>query len=203
MVYAYKGETVLTEIIMKNQSKISIDCKKETGSKKINMILENLSTNEEYNQIQMTYTETTSAMQTMTVLNINIDDETLVDINVTHNGAASQNNVKSNYECIITQEEGSIAFSYEQETNFVNEVTDMLKIDNTNCAILNDYGTDQLAQLILALGQRIGYLWNEKIELLGLAPYIGNTNNDLQNISGSQMMEQGSQQENTQNQLQQ
>ena len=57
---------------------------------------------------------------------------------------------------------------------FVEEVTDMIKIDNTNCAILNDYGTDQLNQLITALTERIAYLFNQKLQMVGLASVVQN-----------------------------
>lgn len=189
VVYAYQGETVLTEVIVKNQVKMSVDYKKENDTEKLKLMIENLSTEDDYNQIQIDISQTSTALQSMKTIAINVDDETLMDITMNTNGVASQNNLKSNYEYTITQNGETTTISYEEETNFVDEVTDMIKIDNTNCAILNDYGTDQLTQLTTALIERIAYLLNQKIEMIGLTAYIQNpieqqnTNPEGQNIN--------------------
>ena len=174
VVYAYKGEAVLTEVIVKNQIKMSMDYRKEKDTKTYTVTLENLSADDTYTQAKIEFSQTSAALQTINHIHISVDEETQIDLTITHNGAASQNSLTTNWDCVVTDNGNETTLSYTQEMKFVEEVTDMIKIDNTNCAILNDYGTDQLNQLITALTERIAYLFNQKLQMVGLASVVQN-----------------------------
>ena len=66
---------------------------------------------------------------------------------------------------------------------FVNELEDVLELDNTNCAVLNNYSTEQLQALIPAVMLRTVEVYTQKMQ------YIQNTiNNTVTNEGQSNNM---------------
>ena len=153
------------EAIMGNTLKLTINSESgETGNGKINIQLENLSSEGDFSKIQLSVTINVTDTQTVIQGEMNIDDETIYTVNTTTTGTASQNNVNTITEFIMNQGGESWTINYTEQKNFVEEVENMVLLDNTNCAILNDYPTDQLQQLLTAITQRTIVVWMEKVQ---------------------------------------
>ena len=167
VVYTYQGETIQMEAIMGNTLKLTINSENgETGNSKINIQLENLSSEGDFSKIQLSVTINVTDAQTVIQGEMNIDDETMYTVNTTTTGTASQNNVNTITEFIMSQGGESWTINYTEQKNFVEEVENMVLLDNTNCAILNDYPTDQLQQLLTAITQRTMVVWMEKMQTI-------------------------------------
>ena len=167
VVYTYQGETIQMEAIMGNTLKLTINSENgETGNSKINIQLENLSSEGDFSKIQLSVTINVTDAQTVIQGEMNIDDETMYTVNTTTTGTASQNNVNTITEFIMNQGGESWTINYTEQKNFVEEVENMVLLDNTNCAILNDYPTDQLQQLLTAITQRTMVFWMETMQTI-------------------------------------
>ena len=167
VVYTYEGETIQTEIILENALKLTIDSQKEeNGNNIIHFQIENLSTEGDFSKVQITCLINVTEAQTLMQYEMNIDDETIYTLSNTITGTASQNNVNATTEFSISQSGESWTIYYQEQKNFVEEVENMILLDNTNCAILNDYPTEQLQQLLNAITQRTMVVWMEKMQAI-------------------------------------
>ena len=86
-----------------------------------------------------------------------INDEE-VEINMDSTNDTSEDTIITNCEVAI----GNGIINYEQEIAFQESITDITKVDRSNCAVLNDYTTEQLQVLIASLAQRIQEIINVK-----------------------------------------
>jgi hypothetical protein len=167
VVYAYNGEAIATEIIEKNNVKATIYTTNIDNQQKINIILENLGSEEEFNIITaeiVIENKSTTSTQSIT---INVDD-TEYYLNIENIGSATQKNLNTNIEIGVTSEELTGNIQYTQTTEFVSSLENIENLDNTNCAILNDYSTENLNTLIPALEQQILIVTLNKAQMLGL-----------------------------------
>lgn len=165
VVYNYKGETIATEILFRNEQKMTIY--NEQG--KIKVTVEDLTGDSEYRvtSVEIVY-EITS-----TYSNINIklvaDEQEMMTLDIANTGSATQGNVQTNYDITIKYEDDEeILLSYNQTLEFVSEIENMESLDETNCAILNDYSQEQLNSLMQALANQIILVYSQKAQMLGL-----------------------------------
>ena len=167
VVYEEKGQTVLTEIIVKNNVKFTLYASNTNQKNSIYVMAENLSTSNDYNTVEMQVTQTKTAKQTNTEILVNKDNDKGLEIYLTNEGLPSDEKVTTT--CEINYNDGNDKYiaNYEQEINF-NEENEIISLDNTNCAILNDYPTDQLSLLIVLIDQQIQNVMNQKMQQLGI-----------------------------------
>lgn len=167
VVYEEKGKTVLTEIIIKNNVKFTLYASNTNQKNSIYVMAENLSTSNDYNTVEMQVTQTKTAKQTNTEILVNKDNDKGLEIYLTNEGLSSDEKVTTT--CEINYNDGNDKYiaNYEQEINF-NEENEIISLDNTNCAILNDYPTDQLSLLIVLIDQQIQNVMNQKMQQLGI-----------------------------------
>lgn len=167
VVYEEKGQTVLTEIIIKNNVKFTLYASNTNQKNSIYLMAENLSTSNDYNTVEMQVTQTKTAKQTNTEILVNKDNDKGLEIYLTNEGLPSDEKVTTT--CEINYNDGNDKYiaNYEQEINF-NEENEIISLDNTNCAILNDYPTDQLSLLIVLIDQQIQNVMNQKMQQLGI-----------------------------------
>ena len=156
-VYVENGKVITTEIIYKNEIKYTIYGQKGTNTNSYDMLMENLGSTEEYSKIEIS-AEDVASNNTYTInALINVDDEE-VEINMDSTNDTSEDTIITNCEVAI----GNGIINYEQEIAFQESITDITKVDRSNCAVLNDYPTEQLQVLIASLSQRIKELINVK-----------------------------------------
>ncbi len=167
VVYEEKGQTVLTEIIIKNNVKFTLYTSNTNQKNSIYVMAENLSTSNDYNTVEMQVTQTKTAKQTNTEILVNKDNDKGLKIYLTNEGLPSDEKVTTT--CEINYNDGNDKYiaNYEQEINF-NEENEIISLDNTNCAILNDYPTDQLSMLIVLIAQQTQNVMNQKMQQLGI-----------------------------------
>lgn len=167
VVYEEKGQTVLTEIIIKNNVKFTLYASNTNQKNSIYVMAENLSTSNDYNTVEMQVTQTKTAKQTNTEILVNKDNDKGLEIYLTNEGLPSDEKVTTT--CEINYNDGNDKYiaNYEQEINF-NEENEIISLDNTNCAILNDYPTDQLSLLIVLIDQQIQNVMNQKMQAVGI-----------------------------------
>lgn len=167
VVYEEKGQTVLTEIIIKNNVKFTLYTSNTNQKNSIYVMAENLSTSNDYNTVEMQVTQTKTAKQTNTEILVNKDNDKGLEIYLTNEGLPSDEKVTTT--CEINYNDGNDKYiaNYEQEINF-NEENEIISLDNTNCAILNDYPTDQLSMLIVLIAQQTQNVMNQKMQQLGI-----------------------------------
>lgn len=167
VVYEEKGQTVLTEIIVKNNVKFTLYTSNTNQKNSIYLMAENLSTSNDYNTVEMQVTQTKTAKQTNTEILVNKDNDKGIEIYLTNEGLSSDEKVTTT--CEINYNDGNDKYiaNYEQEINF-NEENEIISLDNTNCAILNDYPTDQLSMLIVLIAQQTQNVMNQKMQQLGI-----------------------------------
>lgn len=164
MVYVDNGDVVLTEIILRNETKFTIygETKEDISSRYL--LIENLSATAEYNKIELQEQETRSNIESIYNVFVNIDDKVEINIDVTNTGVASENNLKTNCEITINQEELTSIINYEQEMIFQDKIDNVIELSRSNCGVLNDYTTEQLQGLLQSIQQRIQTLFLQKIE---------------------------------------
>lgn len=167
VVYEEKGQTVLTEIIIKNNVKFTLYASNTNQKNSIYVMAENLSTSNDYNTVEMQVTQTKTAKQTNTEILVNKDNDKGLEIYLTNEGLPSDEKVTTT--CEINYNDGNDKYiaNYEQEINFNGE-NEIISLDNTNCAILNDYPTDQLSMLIVLIAQQTQNVMNQKMQQLGI-----------------------------------
>lgn len=168
IVYEEKGKTILTEFIIKNNAKITIYANNENEKNNIYAMLENLSSDEDFKMVEMQITNTKTTAQSNTEILINKDNNIGIELYITNTGLASDGNVSSNCEIVYNQDNNKYVVNYEQELNFVENENNIVNLDNTNCAILNDYPTDQLSMLIQLITAQTTNVLYQKIQQMGI-----------------------------------
>lgn len=162
-VYEEKGKTILTEFIIKNNVKITMYGNDKNS---INIMLENLNLDESFEIIEMQITNAKTDTESNTEILINKDDNAQIEVYITNTGLASDGNVSSNYEIIYNENDNKYIVNYEQELNFTED--EIIELDNTNCAILNDYPAEQLYILIQSIASQTTSVFNQKMQQLAI-----------------------------------
>ena len=168
VVYEEKGQTILTEFIIKNNAKITMYGNNENQKNNIYMMIENLSSDEDFKMVEMQITNTKTDTQSNTEILFNQDNNTGVEVYITNTGSASDGNVSTNYEIVYNQDNNKYIANYEQELNFAETENEIINLDNTNCAVLNDYPSEQLTMLIQLITVQTTNVLNQKVQQLGL-----------------------------------
>ncbi len=166
-IYVDKGKVITTEILLRNERKYTLYGEKQEDSITRYLLIENLSTTAEYGRIEIQQTQSQKDAEVTNHVLLNIDEKMTIEINGNENGSLGEQFLDTNWEVTFTQEETSNTIRYEQEINFVEELEDMLKVDRTNCAILNDYTTDQIQSLMQSIIQRIVVVLEQKKQIVG------------------------------------
>ena len=186
VIYEENKQVIGIDYIIQNQIKLSAAFQNTETLDELQINLENLSasTDTANQSMEMLYTATKTSTNTTLNFTINVDGVEKIAINQITDGAASLNNVTNTYNITVTGENDDItAISYSEQMQFVNELEDVLELDNTNCAVLNNYSTEQLQALIPAVMLRTVEVYTQKMQ------YIQNTiNNTVTNEGQSNNM---------------
>ncbi len=168
-VYVENGKVVTTEIIYKNETKYTIYGQKENNANSYYILIENLSDTEEYNKIEIKIEEISSNNTSTLSIAITINNEKGIEVYLENVNDNEEDILKTNCEVTINEEDNrNSILSYEQEIAFKESITDIIKIDRNNCAVLNDYPTEQLQVLVKSLVQRVQELINQKAQAVGI-----------------------------------
>ena len=97
----------------------------------------------------------------------NVDDQTEVIIDISNTGSAIDGTLDTNIIASIIQNNEEYEMIYTGTTKFINELENIEKLNETNCAILNDYSQQDLNTLIQALMNQIITVFNQKAQMIG------------------------------------
>lgn len=165
VVYSYKGETIATEILVKNKQKMTIY---NNNNQNVKITIEDLTTEAEYDVINIETSAQATTTQSSIIMKIAIDDNALIELNITNEGSAAQESLNTNVSLAFTSEGETTEFVYNQTMEFVSEIENMQKLDGTNCAILNDYSQEDLISLLQAIMNQISVVYNQKAQIIGI-----------------------------------
>lgn len=166
VVYSYKGEKIATEILIRNEQKITI----YNGETNTKIIAEDLTGSAQYKVLSIDLTYQTASTQSNINIKISADNEDLLLLNLNNTGSAAHGILQTSCSITTYSNEGeTLDLLYNQTLEFVSELEDMEKLDETNCAILNDYSQEQLASLTQAIINQIVTVYNQKAQMLGIA----------------------------------
>lgn len=171
IVYTSKGKVIATEIIQ-DDTKYTIYGNKQDNTISRSLIIENLNQQEENKKIEINLDEIRKEKETNYNIQMNVEDEIEINFNI-ENKQTGEETIETKGEVNISQGKANSMISYEQKTNFVEKIDDIIELDRNNCGVLNDYTTEQLQVLLQAVGQRTMNVINEKMQSL-MSIIIGN-----------------------------
>lgn len=168
VVYNYKGDTIATEILFRNELKMTIY--NEDGN--IKLVGQDLTGESDFETVSMDIMYAITSTHTNINIKLSEDEEEVMTFNITNTGSATGGSVQTTAEFTVTDEstEETISATYNQTLEFVSEIEEKENLDETNCAILNDYTQDQLTALVQALANQIVLVYNQKAQMLGIIP---------------------------------
>ncbi len=164
-IYVDNGKVITTEIIINNEIKYTIYGETQESTVKRHISMENLSTDM---KIVYEQNETRNGNETTNNIIINLNDIIEMQIYVENLGSAQEQAISTNVE-VVFSENGEVngAVYYNQEMTFQGKMTDIVELTNSNCAVLNNYTTEQLLPLLESIGQRIATVFEEKKQAIG------------------------------------
>jgi len=192
VIYVKDGEVITTDIIIQNSVKINFYNNITEGkNENVHLTIENLSGTDEFDIITIDiYSVMTSSKSAIELL-INIDDEKNIEFYIENNGQASDGTIATLIEAIYSDSENTFGIKYEQEMVF-GEIDDIIKLSNSNCAILNNYTTEQLETYIITpVSERIQTVFTEKeLRVVELEIYFAayDANSEIQNNNNSEIL---------------
>lgn len=167
IVYTEKGQTVLTEVIIKNQIKLTIYGENKQQNNHTYMMIENLSASDNFTTLEIEITTTKTDTQSNYQVLMNKDNTIGVEIYIDNSGSIGNSSVASNYQVVYNEENNKLIIDYKQDMTLEDVEEQIIELNNTNCAILNDYPADQLAILITAITQQTNFVLNQKMQQIG------------------------------------
>lgn len=180
-IYVNKGEVVLTEIILKNQTKFTIYGTSSEEITKRHLLIEELDASAEISKIEINEIETRNAAQSGYMLTAKINDKQEVNMNLTNALNINKDGYNTTAEITIKNEDTTNYLNYSQSLIFKDEPEGLIELNRSNCAVLNDYTTEQLQLLFEALGKRIEEVLSQKMQILGF-----NINNEITNEANNE-----------------
>lgn len=174
VVYAYKGETIATEVLLKNTSKITIYI-----DNSIKIKYENFEEDAEFNVMNIEITTKNTVAQSSLNIKANVDDETEVTLDISNTGSAVDGTLDTNITLAVMQNGETYEMTYTGTTEFVNELENIEELNETNCAILNDYSQQDLNTLMQALMNQIITVFNQKAQMIGISNTVGNPTSQI------------------------
>ena len=159
-VYVDNGKVITTEMIVDNEVKYTIYGDTQENSTKRHIYIENLSTDM---KIIYEQTETTNSNSTINNITLNFNDYIIAELNIENIGSAQEQQLQTNIELILNES----TIRYEQEITFQDEIDNIVELTNKNCAVLNNYTTEQLLPLLESIGERIATVFEEKKQAIG------------------------------------
>lgn len=164
IVYSYKGEAIMAEVLLKNTSKTTI-----YTDNSIKIKYENFEDDAEFNVMNIEIVINNTTTQSTLNIKANVDDETEVTLDISNTGSAAEGTLDTNITGTVMQNEETYEISYTEATEFVDELENIEELNETNCAILNDYSQQDLNTLMQALMNQIITVFNQKAQMIGIS----------------------------------
>lgn len=166
-VHTNKRQVISTKITIPNQITYTINSKQDQNGSTRYLLVENLdNSNEKYSKLELELQETKKDTESTYTMLLNIDNNIGIDVLLENIGTQTDEKIQTKCEININEGKNSSNIIYEQETTFVNELTNLVELDQTNCGVLNNYTTEQLQALLQAVGQRTQEVITSKLQAI-------------------------------------
>ena len=185
VVYNYEGKTIATEILVKNEEKVTIF----NDENNIKITVENLTNSANYDIITIDVSYRITSTASSILIKVSQDGEDKASINLTNTGSAAQGNLQTDITAMLAIQEETVELNYTQTLEFIDEIENMIELNETNCAILNDYSQEQLNGLLGAVMNQIEVVINQKMQVLGLVS-SEEEQVEAENVQQSEQMQQ-------------
>ena len=201
MIYVNNMEPITTEIIYNNEQKYTIYCIATENSNTRYLLIENLNANETLERIEIKQNETRNAGESNYNVFIKLDKEIDYNINIKLNGNKESKIFNIDGTINVNNKNDSFDENYTQKIIFDDNITeDIIKLDRTNCGVLNDYTKEQVEYIIQAIVERTKVVWTQKAQILNnyFSTIIGNNalvNNVQRTITNDETLSSLSDQE--------
>ena len=163
-----KGRVITTQILVNNEIKFTIYGSSSEELSKRYILMENLDIDAEYSKIEINQQEKREEGKSVFDFNVKINDKTTISANLETTGSAQDNRLNASSTILIDDEENNqntITSSWNMSFGEIDS-NNMIKLDNSNTAILNNYQPEKLQNLIQALSERTMQVITEKISML-------------------------------------
>ena len=163
-----KGRVITTQILVNNEIKFTIYGSSSEELSKRYILMENLDIDAEYSKIEINQQEKREEGKSVFDFNVKINDKTTISANLETTGTAQDNRLNASSTILIDDEENNqntITSSWNMSFGEIDS-NNMIKLDNSNTAILNNYQPEKLQNLIQALSERTMQVITEKISML-------------------------------------
>lgn len=171
-IYVDNGEVVSTEIIFRNEAKYTIYGSNAENTSKRYLLIENLTTSDEYSKIEIQENETRTSDESSYNIIINIDNKKGINIYLDNIGSSDEENLQTTCEVTINEADKETILNYEQEMKFTDEDLNIPELSRNNCGVLNDYSIEQVKPLVQAISLQTQAVLNQKLKLIDLGNYI-------------------------------
>ncbi len=168
VVYESDGKAICVETIVKNQFKITVFNNVNNNSMSLNIKIENLSAREDFYVATAKIVISETPSQTIASLSVNVDDKYSFEIMYESDGAATTDSIQNTLSVTIGADGKTIVADYEEDVEFTDSIPDIIELDNSNTAILNDYTTEQLSSFIPQVRDRVIEVFFQKVLALGI-----------------------------------
>ena len=179
VLYEKDGEILSTEIIVKNKLKITMQYTKNKTNEILNIKMENLSTDGDFSKAEINIMYTQTSEMTLAEVEISVDEKLKINISEENIGTVESDSIDSTLKIAVTTEGQTVTINYTGKMEFIETVENMVALDNTNCAILNDYDKETVQSFLTAIMQRTLEVFTEKMTLVTTSA-IGNNVQDMQ-----------------------
>ncbi len=169
VVYNYKGETIMSEVLLKNTSKITI-----YADNWIKIKYENFEEDAEFDIMNIEIASNNTTTQSTLNIKVSVDNETEVTLDIENEGSVADETLTTNITVTVTQNNETYEMTYTKDTEFVDELENIEELNETNCAILNDYSQQDLNTLMQALINQIITVFNQKAQIIGVLNTVTN-----------------------------
>ena len=190
VVYVKDKEIITTEVIVRNEIKYSLYKTLQENKIKHYLSIENLTAEATYNRIEIEISELVTEMQSTYTSLIKLDDALAINIYLDNNGTIFNGNLTTVCYINISKDGTTSTISYQEGTNFNEQVDDIIELSRNNCGVLNDYTTEQIQGLMQGIAQRITEVINEKKQIIGWTENVELNDPELQQIETENMQEE-------------
>ena len=184
-VYASKGKTIRTELVLPEQNKITIDSRDENGVEKAILTIETISSANTTNVIEITLQKITTNENISNEIILKSSAENDFQTITLNNTMGKLVNNKINNTSEITFDSSSdennlmLQTLYTQTIEPAVEVEDIMELTNSNTVIFNNYTQKQLVPFLDKIEAKIEEVIPNKIAGLFTTPTNNSTNNSI------------------------
>ena len=140
---------------------------------------ENFEEDAEFNVMNIEITTKNTVAQSSLNIKANVDDETEVTLDISNIGSAADGTLDTNITLAVMKDRETYEMTYTESTEFVNELENIEELNETNCAILNDYSQQDLNTLMQALMNQIITVFNQKAQMIGISNTVVNPTSQI------------------------